>query len=276
MPRRRTIGMLALLLAGAALARSQEPKATSGTKPGDVIPGPFRAFMVVDDRFPPKKTPPVKAEDRDPRDRTNKIHDLVSENNQGPVAAVFIRADPKALGPGVTKLIQALDKLIPEYRGDRMAGFVMFLRAQGVAKDFEDTTISTTLKNPDDTKTGVEVAYGKELKSVTITDPKGNRVKEDLNFEYPDDEQRAAHADAIRTYASGVKAPNVPFGLAPVRSKATEAWGLAEGDEVTVVIYNRLRVAGRWTFKAEGPTDEQIQQIVAAVKEMITGEKPKK
>ena len=44
-------------------------------------------------------------------------------------------------------------------------------------------------------------------------------------------------------------------------------------DEVTVIIYNRLKIVRRWTFPADGPTDEQIKQIIAATEEVVTGMK---
>jgi hypothetical protein len=268
--------LIGLVAAAAALAQAQDPPA-GGTKPGDIIPSTFRAFLVTDDRFPPKVSPPTKPEDRDPRDRTNKIHCLVCENGQSPVVAVFVRSDPKNLGgdSGVAKLAQAVNRLIPQYRGDRLAGFVNFLKLEGVAADFENAKITTTVKNPDDTKTTIDVAYGKTGKVVTVTDPQKQTTQTELGFEYPDDERRDALVAEVRDFAAEVKAPNVPFGLAPTNSKATQAWGIGEKDEVTVIIYNRLRVAKRWTFDAKGPTDEQVKEIVAATEEMITGE-PKK
>ena len=137
--------------------------------------------------------------------------------------------------------------LIPEYRGDKLAGFVAFLQIEGMPK-------AVTIAGADNAQTTLE-----------------------LDAEYPDDEKRDQYATQIRDLAAGVKAPNVVFALAPVTSKSIDAWGIKAGDEVTVVIYHRLRVANRWTFKAaDGPTDEQIKSIVAATEEMITGKKPVK
>lgn len=241
----RLFGLFGLAMAAAAAA--QEPKApASAGKPGDFVPADFRAYIVADDRFPPLVNPPKSPDDRDPRDRTNKIHDLVIENGLAPVVAVFVRADPKDITPtsGAGKLAAALDKLLPEYRGDKLAAFVVFLRLEGMPK-------SVTVKNPDGTEAVVE-----------------------LDAEYPDDENRDQYATAIRDLAAGVKAPNVVFALAPAKSKAAAAWGIGDADEVTVVIYNRLRVKNRWTFKAaDGPTDAQVQEIVAATEEMVGGKK---
>jgi hypothetical protein len=239
MPTRRPLGALGLV-AVALTAAAQEP-----TAPANAVPSPFRAYVVLDERYPPKTSPPAKPEDRDPRDRTNKMHDLVTENGLSPVVAVFVRADPGKLSPegGVAKLVAAVDRLIPKYRGDKLASFVAFLRLEGGTK-------TATLKGPDGAETKVE-----------------------LELEYPDDENRDVYAKAIRDFAAAVKAPNVPFVLAPTKSKAIAAWGIPENAEVAVVIYNRLRIVRRWEFPADGPNEQQLREILAATEEMITGQK---
>jgi hypothetical protein len=238
MPTRRTFGMLGLL-AAAATAAAQDP-----APPGNAVPSTFRAYVVVDERYPPKNTPPAKPEDRDPRDRTNKMHDLVIENGLSPVVAVFVRPSAK-LDPdgGLARLVAAVDRLIPKYRGDKLASFVAFLRLEGGTK-------TATLKGPDGTETKVE-----------------------MELEYPDDERRDEHAKVVRDFAAAVKAPNVPFTLAPVKSKAVAAWGIPENAGVTVVVYNRLRVVKRWEFPPEGPNEQQVQEITDTVVQAITGGK---
>ncbi|MBN9517903.1 hypothetical protein J0H58_05165 [bacterium] len=248
MTRRRLSGFTAftglavgLLLAGQTPAQEpkQDPKASTG-QAGEVVPAPFRAFLVADGRFPPKVSPPTKAEDRDPRDRTRKMHDLVGENGLSPVVAVFVRADPGELAnSGLLKLVEAVEEKIPKYRADKLAAFVQFLRIEGMAK------------------------------SVTLTNPDGTTKVVALDAEFPDDENRDKHADAVQQLANKVKAPNVPFGLAPAAGKTAAAWGLKAEDQVTVVIYSRLRVAKRWTFPATGPTDEQVAEIVKETEAMI-------
>lgn len=240
---RRTAGLAAgLVLAAAAAAQEPkaDPKAASTAQKGEWVPTTFRAFLVADGRFPPKVPDPKKAEDRDPRDRTAKMHDLVGENGLSPVVAVFVRSDPTDLpGSGVVKLAQKLDKKIPEYRGDKLSGFVHFLWLDAPAK-------AVALANPDGTTTNVE-----------------------LDGEFPDDEKRDQHAEAVLKLANEAKAPNVPFGLAPNKGKSLDAWGLKADDKVTVVVYNRLRVKDRWTFPAAGPTDEQVATIIKAAEDMI-------
>lgn len=246
----RMFGMCGLLLAAAAAAQEPkvEPKASSA-QPGELLPSPFRAYVVVDTRYPGKVNPPATPDDRDPKDRTHKMHDLVTDNGLSPVVAVFVRADPKDLGAdsGVVKLAKAVNKIIPDYRADKLAAFVSFLRVEGMPK-------AVTLTEADKTQTTVE-----------------------LDAEYPDDEKRDVYADQIDTLAKAAAARSVVWTLAPVKSKATDAWGLKAEDEVTVVVYsNRLRVFKRWAFKADGPTDDQVKEITDAVEEMITGVAKKK
>src|SRR4051812_24870930 len=57
------------------------------------IPSGFRAYVVLDDRYPhhgPADAKPdtLKPDQRDPKDRTDKMHDLVGENGLSPVVAV--------------------------------------------------------------------------------------------------------------------------------------------------------------------------------------------
>ena len=93
--------------------------------------------MVVDNRFPLVMKPekgPIRDENRDPKDRTGKIHCLVCENGLSPVIAIFVRGDLKAekagapdRTAGLKKLIKGADTLIPKYRSDKLAAFAMFL-----------------------------------------------------------------------------------------------------------------------------------------------------
>ena len=94
--------------------------------PTGAVPANFRSFMVVDDRYPPKVSPPKKADDRDPRDRTFKMHDLVAERGLDPTAAVFTRAEPTA-DSAAGKLAKGLDPLVAKHRANRFGSFVIFL-----------------------------------------------------------------------------------------------------------------------------------------------------
>lgn len=229
----RMFGMCGLLLAAAA--GGQEPKASVGANPGDVVPAAYRMFLVTDDRFPPKKSPVTKPEDRDPKDRTGKIHCLVCEYGLSPVMAVFVRADPKTLGPdsGVVKLARAMNAVVRDNKAEKLAGFVGFLQMKGASR------------------------------AVAV---EGGSVE--LDAEYPEDPNRDEAARQVGDLAKAADAAEIPFGLAPQAGKSADAWGLKADDAVTVVLYNRLKVVDRRTFPAEGPTDEQIKEIASAADKM--------
>lgn len=256
------------LLAGAALAAAQEPKqaeatatdgalaaaaaAARGAAAANVVPGPFRAQLVVDNRFPPPKGRPTKGaalkdEDRDPKDRTGKMHCLVSENGLSPVVAVFVRSDLKGLdaGSGLGKLIKGADALIPRHRADKMAGFAMFLKLDG----------------------------GPKL--VTVKKPDGSEDKVEAPKEYPDTElvKREALVKEVADFAAAVGAQNVPFGLAPTTSPSVAAFGIGESTPVTVILYNRMRMVQRWELKTDELTDEKVREILNAAEQMVTGRK---
>jgi hypothetical protein len=227
----------------AAFAPAQEPKSSL---PADVVPATFRAFLVSDGRFPPVnedgKTMP------DPRDRTGKIHCLVCEYGLAPVVAVFVRAEAKAIGAekGVARLVKSLNAMIPKFRSDKLAGFVMFLNLDGGKK---------TIKIPG--------AEGGTDTSLTV------------DKEYPDDVNRDAYAAAIRDLDKALNAPYVPFGLAATKSDAAAAWKIGEKDDVTVIIYHRMRVVGKpWSFaRLDDLTDARVDEILKAAEAAITGRK---
>lgn len=248
MTTRRLFGLFGLcaLLAAAAPAQDEkkdDKKPAGAAAPGEVVPGTFRMYLVTDDRFPPVKQPDM-TDKPDPRNRTNKMHCLVCEYGLSPTVAIFVRADPKGLeNSGLSKLVKAVDQLVPKYRGDKLSGFVAFLRLEGGVK-------AVKVKNPDGTETDLE-----------------------LDNEYPDDEKRDDHAKEIRALANALRAANpvfnLPFGLAAVKSKALAAWGVKDDDEVSVVIYTRLRVVNRWTFKADAIGDDQIKEVLSGIEKMI-------
>jgi hypothetical protein len=240
------LGLFGFILAFAATAQDPKEDVTkSKGQKGQVVPAPFRAYMVVDNRYPPKVPGSTNPDDRNPKDTTNKIHDLITEHGLNPVVAVFVRGDAKKLaagGGGVGKLAIEMNKLmtLPEYRGNKLASFVTFLQIEGMQN------------------------------TVTVT-----QTMVELDAEYPDDEKRDVYATDIRDLASGLKTPNVVFGLAPLKSKAAASWDIdPDMDGVTVVFFNRIRVVDRWKFGADGPTDEQIKTIISTVEQSVLGKKP--
>ena len=99
------------LLLGFACLATAVTLAAQDAKPGASVPSAFRSFVVTDDRFPPKTTPIKAPEDRDPRDRTDKMHCLVCEYGLNPTVLVFSRATPAEDGPAA-KLAQQLDLIL--------------------------------------------------------------------------------------------------------------------------------------------------------------------
>jgi hypothetical protein len=225
------------LAAAAALAR--------GATVANVVPATFRAQLVVDNRFKQMVKNSDGTESPDPRNRTGKIHCLVCENGLSPVVAVFVRADLKdaRADAGLGKLLKGLDTLIPKYRSDKLAAFAMYLKTEG----------------------------GPKL--VTVKGSDGSDEKVEATKEYPDDEKRDVYAKEIGDFAKAVGADNVPFGLAPNASPSITAFGIGETAPVTVIIYNRLRMAQRWELKLDDLTDEKINEILTATEEMIGGKK---
>ena len=247
--------ILAVLIALSCLAAgAQEPKTVL---PPDVLPSTFRMFMVTDNRFEPLKDEEgnfLKGPDGknvpSPKNRTGKIHCLVCEYGLNPTVAIFVRTDAKMLGAdsGVGKLTKQVNALIPKYRSDKLGAFVAFLRL-----DF-------------DGKAGTKIV------TVKTKRPDGTEIEEkvEVDQEYPDDEKRDIYANDIRDLEAALPAPNVPFGLAPEKSKAISAWKIGD-DEVTVIFYYRMRIIGQpWRFaKAADLTDEKIAEIIKSIESMF-------
>ena len=114
-------------------------------------------------------------------------------------------------------------------------------------------------------------------KTIKITAPVGKESSLTVDLEYPDDEKRDEYVQGIKDFSAAVKAPNVPLGLAPEKSKTVSAWGIGEKDEVTVVAYNRMRqIAPPWRFaRVADLTDAKIDEILGTVVEQVSGKKKK-
>jgi hypothetical protein len=204
MSRRLLIPLWTLLIFTVATAPAQDDRP---------VPGTFRSFIVADPRTDLK----------DPRNRTNMMHDLVTESGLNPTVAVFARSTPATDDAPVASLVRQLDSLAQKYRADRFGAFVIFLT---------------------------------------------------LGDEYPKDTQRDERAKEVRDLAEQLKVPNVPFGLAAADSEAVKAWGLQAGDDITVVLFDRLKVVRRWTFSAEKPpSEDDIKAIAATVENQLRPQK---
>ncbi|MBY0460762.1 MAG: hypothetical protein K2V38_25870 [Gemmataceae bacterium] len=251
----RSAVVVGLLVVAGWTAAAQEPAPKSRLDTSNVVPSTFRAQLVVDNRFTPKVAPkagePPKDADRDPRDRTGKMHCLVCEYGLSPVVAVFVRADPAKLAEadGLSKFLKRLDfatnnplrprdGLLARYQADKMGAFVMFLTLDG----------------------------GQER--VTVKGASGADEQVIVDKEYPHDEKRDEKREAVRKYFDAVKTDKVPFGLAADKSAALTAFQVGDAP-VTVVIYNRMRIANRWALKSDDLTDAKIAEIVAGVEDMV-------
>lgn len=234
---------LTTMAAFAALAQDPKSEAKSAIPP-DVIPSTFRAFLVTDSRFPPIKEE-GKPERPNPLNRAGKIHCLVCENGLAPVVAVFVRPEAGAFAAdsGLGKLVKGVNALIPKYRSDKLGAFVMFLNLDGGKKSIK-----------------IPGAEGGTETTLTV------------DQEFPDDEKRDGYVDQIAKFAGGVSAPNVPHGLAANKSDAVSAWKIAEKDDITVIVYHRMRTVGQpYRFaKHSDLTDEKVAEILKATEAAIT------
>jgi hypothetical protein len=268
------LGLFGLLALVSGPTSGQDAKdAPAAGQPGSYISSPFRAFIVADDRWPPKVDEKTQQKTPDPKDRTNKVHDLVTEYGLNPTVAIFVRTDPARLKTdfeagkfGAGRLAQQVNSLLTErtyngvYKGARLAGFVMFLTLD--FREVEVDPASGAIKKLDKSTGTTKLLPGKGAD--------GSETKQEVDKEYPDDEYRDVYATSIRDLSNAVKAQYVPFGLAGGQTKAVAQFGIKPETEVTVIIYDKLKIAKRWEFPAEGPNDEQIKEIIEATKEMVT------
>ncbi|MCS7022179.1 MAG: hypothetical protein NZ703_10425 [Gemmataceae bacterium] len=226
-----------MLLAAAKPAATplQDPPAAAA------VPGPLPAFIVYDGRFPPimqdGKT------ERDPRDRTNRIHCFVCEYGLAPTFILFLRADPKQITADspMGQLIRDLDTLLSKHRADKLSGLIVFLRTEAGEK------------------------------AVKLTDATGQETTIAADKEYPDDENRDRYVREIRDWIQALKLTNVPVALAPLTSKTIKAWNVQDQDAAALVVYRRLKlVAPMWHWPTLNDLNaEQIKTILQTVMESV-------
>jgi hypothetical protein len=111
-------GIVAVFVATGAIAAQTAPTHTAPPmNPGDPLPGPFRSYIVTDERVDAKS----------PRNRTNKLHCLVCESDLNPTAAVFLRTVPTDPNGPAAKLLKRLDALVNDRKSVRFGAFAIFL-----------------------------------------------------------------------------------------------------------------------------------------------------
>lgn len=109
---------IAFLVSAALTAQDTTPNA---------VPATFRTYVVVDQRFDPKKSADPKAPpERDPRDRTEKLHCFVCEHGLNPTVAILTRANPTE-DSAAAKLAKGLQPLVAENRASQLNAFLSFL-----------------------------------------------------------------------------------------------------------------------------------------------------
>src|SRR5688572_13595855 len=103
---------LVVVVAGvfSGLAGAQEAK-PAGTQPGQVLPGPFRAYVVTGQARQPAAEG-VQSEDRQNLGdvgRVGKFHDFVTRYGLDPTVAVLSREAPPAPDQPLAKLFQSFN-----------------------------------------------------------------------------------------------------------------------------------------------------------------------
>jgi len=124
LPERKSMSSFRLFATGCLLLVVCLVSAQEKTPPAkaDDLPGGFSALVVFDSRY---KVGPKN--ERDIRDRTGKVHDLVSTTfGLRPVILTFVRSVPKA-GDEVDALIKKQDELAETFKLRQQASAVYFV-----------------------------------------------------------------------------------------------------------------------------------------------------
>jgi hypothetical protein len=231
--------MFALLAAITAFA--QEPAKVEAP----AVPSSFRSYIVMDKRTydgEPKivvdpvnmiaKHVYVKDPKRDPKNRTEKMHDLVSDNALNPTLAVFCRSTPKA-EDALAKLTLELRRILrnEKYKAMNFGAYVVFLTLD---KDFQ-------LDDKRDEADAAIFNWGTEVGK---------------------DNPPAVDPVSKKKLPGGIE--GVVLGLAGKSSEPVKAWDIGDNDDVTVVLYHRLKVVQRWKFEAGKFGDDDAKAIIEA------------
>lgn len=223
------VAAIGLFVCAPALGQDEvEPK-----KEPTMIPGPFRAFVVVDNRFDKKEQ---ENGFKDERNREGHIHCSVSEHGLKPFVGVISRRVPADSNDPLFALLQALDG--PEgpgekYRLQRMGLFAIFPLI-GDRYLHENSLIR-------------EAAVAEV-----------NKLGNDLN--------------ANRLVLSLAESDVAPTGVGgeKVASPKLEKYQIGNETEVTVIFSHNLKVVGRWDFTKDNPiTNAAIQEILKSVDEEL-------
>lgn len=184
------------------------------------VPRGFRMYM---GRFDIKSDP----------GQVGRLFDPVTHYGLNSVLGVFVRGIPKDVTDPSIPLIKKQEKIVEDYRPQRMGGFVAFLalKKDFAADDDRDALIAQVLK----------IAKSAEVPKLSVGLSEQTVAKEG------DEKDGAAQTP-----------PQV------------SAWGIAPEDAITVVFYDRLKIVKRWKFSADHPPGEaEIKEINDAVDEFM-------
>jgi len=139
----RSLAVLSGVAVFAGLLAAQE--AQTGTQPGQVLPGPFRTFVVTgaEAKAPAEAVQPEERQNLGDVNRVGKFHDFVTHYGLDPTVAVFARETPATDQP-LGKLPQALDQAVEKNGAARLHAFGVFLTLRG--EYFLDETWSSQLQ----------------------------------------------------------------------------------------------------------------------------------
>jgi hypothetical protein len=121
--------LVVVVIGGLALGGVAGQEAKSGAKVGQVLPGPFRAYVVTG------PLPSASGEGLLPEERQNlgdagrvgKFHDFVTRYGLDPSVAVFSHSPPPAPDQPLAKLFAQLDQAVAKNRATRLHAFGIFL-----------------------------------------------------------------------------------------------------------------------------------------------------
>lgn len=198
----------------------------------DLIPGSFRTYVVIDNRYPAPPPDPNASPDaeprRDVRDRTGFLHDSITDNGLNPFVMIVAKTLPGAPDTPLGKLLVALEGPPEKYATQKMGVFAIFL-------------------NLDD-------SYPQDL----YREKAVNAV------------QALAPVFQPNHVVFSISALQVTQGDVEVAQKVVNPdltkFGIDPNDEVTVIFAHKLKILDRWAFNTDNPlTDEAIAEILAAV-----------
>ncbi len=86
-----------------------------------------------------------------------------------------------------------------------------------------------------------------------------------LEKEFQSDDKRDTFAGAIKTWGESIGAGPVVLGLTGQTGDAAKNWNLNKDDDITVVLYHRMKpVQKPWTFAEGKMADSDVKAIIAA------------